>query len=89
MIIIDDTDDGSAEVECVDCGCDIIVYPEDCGDARCDTCRDHHDQDCGEDCPIICENCKEHHFKPDGDKCPYPFDDNRFLTSPIHSRLPT
>lgn len=56
-----DVDDGASEVECLDCGRDIIT---DGIEFQCDTCRDHYNQDCGDDCPIICENCKEHHFAP-------------------------
>lgn len=42
------------EVECVDCGCDII-YNEKLAPSmqRCDTCHDHHWGLCGMNCPII------------------------------------
>ena len=70
-----DNDEG----ECLDCGCDI--YTDGATEFRCDTCRDHYDQDCGDDCPIICEHCKEHHFKPCDDECPYLFESDRFLTT--------
>ncbi len=54
------------EVRCVDCGCDIIEDPgAPAGEQRCDTDRDHHDRDCGEDCPVICKACREHHFEDD------------------------
>lgn len=49
------------EVECVDCGCLVIVDGEE---TRCDTDEAHHDRTCGEDCPVICMICKEHHFDP-------------------------
>jgi NTP pyrophosphatase (non-canonical NTP hydrolase) len=54
-------DEFSDEVECVDCGCDLIRNP-DMSEQRCDTDQAHHTKDCGEDCPVICEICKEHHF---------------------------
>lgn len=52
---------GHAEVECVDCGCDLIFDPE-LAQQRCDTCEWHHHRLCGTDCPVICDTCKEHHF---------------------------
>jgi hypothetical protein len=60
--------DEADEVQCVDCGCDII-RDEELSDTeqRCDTDRDHHDRDCGEDCPVICDLCLEHHFEDDLD----------------------
>lgn len=39
------------EVECVDCGADIIAA-EGSSEPRCDTCQEHHDGLCGEDYPI-------------------------------------
>jgi hypothetical protein len=50
------------EVDCVDCGAEILCFEHYEVSARCDTCEDHHTRDCGTDCPIICERCREHHF---------------------------
>ena len=61
------------EVSCVDCGCAIVdaaergedgIYHPVSDEPRCDTDRDHHAEDCGEDCPVVCPGCKEHHFAP-------------------------
>jgi hypothetical protein len=41
----------SHEVECVDCGADIIAYVDD-PEPRCDTDREHHAHFCGADCPV-------------------------------------
>lgn len=51
------------EVECVDCGCDLLVDGvEEQTAPRCDTCEAHFTKGCGKDCPVICDVCKEHHF---------------------------
>lgn len=63
-----EADANDDEVQCVDCGCDIIRDDElPATEQRCDTDRDHHAKLCGEDCPVICEACREHHFV--GDHC--------------------
>lgn len=52
----------------MDCGCALIRDPDLTDmEQRCDTDRDHHAQDCGEDCPVICDACLEHHFPDDPD----------------------
>jgi hypothetical protein len=61
--------DEEREVECVDCGC-ALYDGEDMKEPRCDTDRDHHARECGEDCPVICPSCQEHHFPPSGKDCP-------------------
>jgi hypothetical protein len=54
------------EVECVDCGCDIIRNPDlSEREQRCDVDEAHHTKDCGADCPVICDLCLEHHFADD------------------------
>ena len=61
------------EVPCVDCACALVdaatlgpdgIYHPVSDVPRCDTDRDHHTEDCGEDCPVVCPGCKEHHFEP-------------------------
>ena len=42
------------ETECKHCGCDIVAGFGD-PNPRCDTCAEHYDGLCGEDCPVINE----------------------------------
>lgn len=67
----------TAELPCMDCGCEIIgamylhqdgvYYIADDDEPRCETCKDHHYLVCGNDCPIVCPHCDQHHFL--GDRC--------------------
>lgn len=43
------------EVECLNCGADIIPDPTKT-EQRCDTCEEHHLGLCGEDCPVTEHN---------------------------------
>lgn len=53
----------AAEIECVDCGCDLSECDlSDREIVRCDTCENHYHEICGEDCPVICDVCRDHHF---------------------------
>ncbi len=42
--------------------CDAPLAFEEDGPRKCDACREHADEECGADCPVVCGTCNQHHF---------------------------
>jgi hypothetical protein len=49
-------------VECLDCGCEILVHSR-AEPLLCDTCYAHAHGFCGGDCPVLCPTCRAHHLR--------------------------